>query len=165
MRTLSLKCGLAFLYITAAIIMCACSQKTVSSRSGTNDSDNPPLEVAYEYSLLNLVHNHYTEGTTFPDVMPDFQGKGIKGFRDWFLGRVEYPKEARQNRITGKVVFSFVVDTDGRVKDVRIISSPHKILSQGVLSIIYSSPQWTPAEDNGEKVRVRFSMLTAFDIY
>src|SRR5210317_406040 len=65
--------------------------------------------------------------------MPQFQNKDLKHFNKWVLTQVKYPKEAKQQKITGKVFVEFVVDKDGKVTDAKIKKSVHKLLDEEVL--------------------------------
>lgn len=63
---------------------------------------------------------------------------------------VEFPREALELGIEGRVVASFVVEPDGTVSSVRIIRSPDPILSREVVRVLAESPKWTPGSKGGE---------------
>jgi TonB family protein len=73
----------------------------------------------------------------------------------------EYPLEAKKRGIQGDVVITFVVDTDGRVRNAQIISSPDPLLSNAVLAVI---PQcrFQPGIKNGVPVNCRMSVPIHF---
>lgn len=79
------------------------------------------------------------------DVMPKYQNGGLPEFRRWVMQAVEFPREALELGIEGRVVASFVVEPDGTVSSVRIIRSPDPILSREVVRVLAESPKWTPA--------------------
>lgn len=56
----------------------------------------------------------------------------------------------------GKLGISIVIDKTGEIVESTILMSTNQKLNDIVLSIIKDMPQWTPAEDKGEKVNVKF---------
>lgn len=95
-------------------------------------------------------------------VGPDFRGGGAEEFRMWVADNVVYPKDAQENRISGKVVVSFVVEIDGSVNTVEIVSSTDNILSEEILRVIKNSPKWIPGKENGRPVRVKYTLPLEF---
>jgi len=63
-----------------------------------------------------------------------------------------YPQEALDNEIQGSVMVQFVVDVNGVVSDVTALSGP-KELQPVAIAVIRKSGQWTPAIQNGRKVK------------
>ncbi len=97
--------------------------------------------------------------------MPVFQEKGnLLDFRNWATKQIKYPAEAKKNGVEGKVIATFVVEKDGSVGSVEILRSPNKLLSAETKRILQSSPKWTPAAQNGEKVRLKYTIPIDFRI-
>ena len=78
-----------------------------------------------------------------------------------------YPEEAIANEIQGVVVVQFIVDKEGVVSDVGAISGPEQGgLREEAVRVIRKSGVWTPAIQNGRKVKsykkqpVVFKMMT-----
>ncbi|WP_126973089.1 energy transducer TonB [Gynurincola endophyticus] len=65
---------------------------------------------------------------------------------------MRYPPEAMDNEIQGVVVVEFKVDEEGNVKDVKAISGPVELYEEAE-RVIRKSGQWTPAIQNGRKVK------------
>lgn len=61
--------------------------------------------------------------------------------------QLAYPEKATDNRISGRVAVEYAVSPEGEVSGVRVVDSPHKILSNEVLRIMRRSPRWTPRND------------------
>lgn len=57
----------------------------------------------------------------------------------YIFGNLKYPKEAKEAKVEGMVVTSFVVDADGKVRDAKIEKSLHPSCDQKVLDIIEST--------------------------
>jgi len=78
-----------------------------------------------------------------------------------------YPEDAINNEIQGTIVVQFIVDKEGVVSDVEAISGPGQGgLREEAVRVIRKSGLWTPAIQNGRKVRsykkqpVIFKMMT-----
>ena len=102
--------------------------------------------------------------TTFVVVeeMPKFQGKGIKGFRDWVQGQVKYPKEALDQGIEGKVFVQFVINTEGEITNIKVLRGVHETLNDAALEVIRNAPDWEPGKQRGQKVNVKLTIPIIF---
>ena len=98
------------------------------------------------------------------DKMPTFQGGDLNVFRNWVQSKIQYPKEAMEKGINGRVVCSFVVEKDGSLTDFDVLQSPDKSLADEVVRILKTSPKWEPGEQRGEKVRVKYTVPIVFSI-
>lgn len=85
------------------------------------------------------------------DALPRFKGK--KGdFNKYISTHVVYPTEAYNRFIEGTVYVSYVIDTNGKVKDVVIVQSANALLNAAVIDVVVNSPKWKPALYKGEPV-------------
>jgi len=96
-----------------------------------------------------------------PDTMPQFQGEGMNAFSRWLNARISRPKGCTHK---GDMKVSFVVDTDGSVKDVKVVYSVCESLDAMVVSLIEKSPKWEPATNNGEPVVQCLTIPISFKI-
>jgi TonB family protein len=57
------------------------------------------------------------------------------------------------------VELSFIVQPDGKIDSIKVVSSPGRLFSEEAIRLIKSSPQWKPAQENGkvieEEVRIK----------
>ncbi len=63
-----------------------------------------------------------------------------------------YPEEAIEKGIQGRVVVQFIVDLEGTVSDVQAISGPEE-LREVAMKVIRQSGKWIPAIQNGNTVK------------
>lgn len=63
-----------------------------------------------------------------------------------------YPQDAIDNEIQGRVEIMFIVDTLGNVSNVEAVGGP-KELWDAAIKVIKKSGKWDPAEQNGRKVK------------
>ena len=72
-----------------------------------------------------------------------------------------YPKEAKKNKIQGRVFVQFIVGTGGYV-DIIKTRGPDDLLEKEAKRIISLLPKFKPGILNGKPVRVPFSMPIIF---
>ncbi len=96
------------------------------------------------------------------DRIATFRGGGAKKFSQWVNNHVSYPRAALKKSAEGEVVYSFVVDKDGHVKDVRIVKSPAQELSDEVIRVLEKAPRWEPAIQDGKPVNITFQSSVIF---
>jgi TonB family protein len=90
---------------------------------------------------------HVKTVNCFYEKEASFKG-GDAGWRKYLtgkLGSAKYPKNYLEGNIHGQVNVRFVVESDGRINDVRIEKSLHPDLDKIALDIIQNSPRWEPA--------------------
>jgi len=96
---------------------------------------------------------------------PNFQGGDEHDFSRWVSEQVNYPEIAKVNGIQGRVVITFVVDTDGTVKEVAVLRGIDPALDKEAVRAISSSPKWTPGMDgNGNTIPVRYNFPVVFQL-
>ncbi len=98
------------------------------------------------------------------DTMPKFQNGDMTTFCYWMSHNIKYPQEAIDSGLEGKVIFSFIVETDGSLSEFKILQSPSVILSNEVERVFNNSPKWESGLYMGEKVRVRLTVPVALVI-
>ncbi len=119
--------------------------------------------LTHEYRNPDLERRTHELTGGFVEIMPAFNGGDIKTFRAWALSKVRFPAEAVQSGVSGRVSVSFVVDKTGAVTDIKVLSSPSRLLSEEVVRVLRSSPRWSPGMQRGEIVRVPFSLHIDFN--
>ena len=100
------------------------------------------------------------------DEMPQFMGGDLTTFRNWVMQNVRYPEEAMNKGIEGMVLVRFCVDKDGYIKEdmTGIIEASDRSLSDEVLRVLNSSPQWVPGKQKGKNVIVQFVLPVNFKL-
>jgi protein TonB len=96
------------------------------------------------------------------EIMPSFKGGDINRFRDWVIRRTNYPQQAIDKKIKGKVQLTFIVETDGAVSNVTVVKGVDPIIDIEAVKAIEASPKWTPGLQRGQPVRVRYSIALDF---
>lgn len=100
---------------------------------------------------------------TIKDVLPKFPG-GEKAFGEFLSKHIKYPPEARSWGINGRVVLTYIVEKDGNLTDIQVVSSPHYALEDEAIRVLKRSPKWEPGIQNGVPVRVKYTLPVNFSI-
>ena len=95
------------------------------------------------------------------EQMPEFPG-GIPKLIEFLGENVKYPKKARRARVTGKVFASFVVGSDGAIRDVQIDKGIGYGCDEEVVRVIKAMPKWKPGVQDGRLVPGRYVLPVKF---
>jgi len=92
--------------------------------------------------------------TTKVEVESEFPG-GAAAWLRFINQNLRYPDNAVNNQIQGNVIVAFVVDKEGHipVNTIYIDQSVEYSLDQAAVHLLFISPPWKPAEQNGRKVK------------
>lgn len=114
-------------------------------------------------SQLNMGQNVKTKSEPFTvvEVMPIFPG-GQTALVQYIASHLKYPPVAQENGVQGRVFVSFVVGEDGYVEDVQVIKGVDPSLDKEAVRVVKSLPRWTPGNQQGKPVRVRYSVPVTF---
>lgn len=104
-----------------------------------------------------------TSGRVFTVVqqMPEFPG-GQASLLKYLATRIKYPAIAQENGIQGRVSCSFVVDTDGSLKNIEVIRGIDPSLDREAVRVIREMPKWNPGVQNNMAVAVKYTVPVTF---
>ena len=97
------------------------------------------------------------------EQMPKFPG-GDNGLMTFLKNTIKYPEAAEKAGKQGRVVVTFVVNTDGSISDAKVARSVSEELNAEALRVVNAMPKWTPGKQNGKDVRVRFTLPVTFKL-
>ena len=109
----------------------------------------------------------YNEQISQPDVFdkvdeaPQFPG-GMAGMMQYLSSNIRYPEDAREAGTQGRVIVSFVVEKDGSISNAKVAKPTYSSLDEEALRVISAMPKWMPGKQNGEAVRVKYSVPVSF---
>ena len=96
------------------------------------------------------------------ELKPTFQGGDANTFSKWVSQHLQYPKEAKDDGIQGRVMVQFTICDDGVVRNVKVLRGVHPLLDAEALRVISSSPNWKPGMQGGKPVNVTFLFPVIF---
>jgi TonB family protein len=88
------------------------------------------------------------------DVKPKFQGGDQNTFSRWVNSKIKYPEAALKDSIQGKVMLQFTIDKNGQMKNVKVVRKAHPVLDNEAVSVVKSSPAWTPGKLKNKPVDI-----------
>jgi TonB family protein len=100
---------------------------------------------------------------TVVETMPAFKGGQEKLFQ-YLNENLEYPETARNNGISGTVFVNFTVNSEGDIKDVRVLRGIHPLLDTEAVRVVQSMPKWNPGIQKGKKVAVSYNLPIKFTL-
>jgi TonB family protein len=98
---------------------------------------------------------------TIADQMPEPQD-GYKNFYKYLQENLFYTQEALEKKIQGYVFVQFVVNTEGKLEDIKVIKGLGYGLDEEALRVFSESPPWHCGWHQGKKVKVRMTFNVVF---
>ena len=95
--------------------------------------------------------------------LPMFPG-GMTEFVKWLTKNLKYPTAALRSKIQGKVMVSFIVNTDGTISDIKVVKNAHRLLDAEALRVAKQMPKWEPGKDHGKVCRTMVAIPIVFEI-
>ena len=97
------------------------------------------------------------------EQMPEYPG-GMEALFQYLSQNVKYPEDAKKQKIEGRVLASFVVETDGSITNVEVVKPAFPSLDAEAVRVLSSMPNWIPGKQNGEVVRVKYTVPLVFNM-
>jgi protein TonB len=97
------------------------------------------------------------------EQMPEFPG-GIKALLDYLCQNVKYPADAEKQKIEGRVIANFVVETDGSISNVEVFRPVFPSLDAEAVRVLSAMPKWKPGMQSGKVVRVKYTVPISFNL-
>lgn len=85
------------------------------------------------------------------EIESEYPG-GPPAWQRFLRKNLHFPDEAADAGVEGFVVVQFIVDVEGNVSDVVAVSGPKELQAEAI-RVIRKSGKWTPAIQNGHKVK------------
>ncbi|MFB0499530.1 TonB family protein [Mucilaginibacter sp. OAE612] len=95
--------------------------------------------------------------------LPEFPG-GLGAFGKFLSTNIKYPATAREQKIQGRVIITFVVEKDGTLSNERIVKGITDDLNNEALRVIKLSPNWKPGMQGNRTVRTQYSVPISFTL-
>ncbi|PLX04007.1 MAG: hypothetical protein C0595_04935 [Marinilabiliales bacterium] len=95
--------------------------------------------------------------------MPSFPG-GIANLYEFLRNNINYPEQAKNQGISGRVIVNFVVGTEGSISDAYIIKPLNKYLDTEALRLVNIMPKWEPGVQYNRRVQVSYNLPIRFTL-
>jgi outer membrane biosynthesis protein TonB len=143
-----------FLTICTAIILMSGCASTEPKIQKQNDN--------YPYVEIKSPVEYRSEQYPEPDTYAKYPG-GKDGLMNYIRMNTRYPINALQDGIYGDVVMTYVIGTDGLIKDIEAVKSPSKDFTKMFVRLIENMDRWQPAILNGKAVAQKYAIKTRFN--
>ena len=100
-------------------------------------------------------------GVSVVQSQPQFPG-GEDSLMAFMSRNLRYPEEAKLAWIQGRVFVGFLVDHNGKIKDVKVLSGVNSQLDDEALRVVHMMPDWIPGKIGGTNVDVQFILPVEF---
>ncbi|MCS6973132.1 MAG: TonB family protein [Cyclobacteriaceae bacterium] len=119
----------------------------------------PEIKMREDVSIVSeiKVGGHSGKIITLKEFTASRPKGGFRAYLNYLEQHVQYPAEARQRKIEGRVVAEFVVEPNGAISQLKIIRGIGGGCDEELMRLIREGPRWIPAQQN--KVAVRDTVL------
>ena len=121
-----------------------------------DEVENPeqPTVVDMELTPLNF---------RIVEELPEFPG-GATAFMKWLTKNLRYPPTAQQRKVEGKVVAQFIVNTDGSISNIELVTRVDPNLDREALRVLKLMPQWKAGKQNDKPCRTQVCIPIVFKL-
>lgn len=139
--------------------------KGVENGQWTFFLDGKPLNFVYKKGEITTPINYDQTGTIYTktDIPPVFKDE-LGTFDRFVMKNVKYPSKDILDNTGGKVVVSFVVEVDGSLSNIKVLSAPSVSLGDAAVAVLKLSPQWQPAYVSNKPVRAATTYPFRFSV-
>lgn len=118
-------------------------------------------EITAKFSLPDRVGGRET--FVVVENMPAYPGGDAALFK-FINENAQYPPEAKEQGIQGKVIVRFAVTSVGAIEDVTVVRGVHPLIDAEALRVMSILPVWTPGTQGGKPVNVWYSVPISFSL-
>lgn len=129
--------------------------RIVKVRSGANFNFNPPS------TGIGIAGEPPTEVFVVVQEMPVFPG-GDSTLMKFIKSNIQYPKNAKDKNIQGRVILRFCVTNEGKIAKVGVLKGVDPEIDQEAIRVIKMLPEWKPGKQGGKPVNVWYSVPVTF---
>lgn len=100
---------------------------------------------------------------TCVEITPEFTG-GFQALEEFITTNLNYPQEAKEAGIEGRVFVSFIVEKDGSLSSIQLLKGIGHGCDEEAIAVVKKMPKWKPATQRGKPVRMRFQLPFVFKL-
>ena len=97
------------------------------------------------------------------EQMPEYPG-GMQALFEYLGQNLKYPEDAKEQKIEGRVIAIFVVETDGSISNVEVVKPVFPSLDAEAVRVLSGMPKWKPGMQSGKVVRVKYTVPINFNL-
>ncbi|MCH7411349.1 M56 family metallopeptidase [Belliella sp. DSM 111904] len=89
---------------------------------------------------------------------------GLSSWQTYINENLKYPLQAQQLKVEGTVYIAATVDSNGKIKNPELLRGIGDHCDNEALRLVVSSPNWVPAEKDGQKIESTIRIPVKFDL-
>lgn len=134
-------------------------------------------QLTESYELGQLIHTTADTAKEHTEQMPRFPGCeqlklgreelqkcADKKLLEFIYRTIQYPNKAREQNIQGIALIQFTVNKEGIIEELNVLNGLSKEIKEEVLKLVKKMPKWQPGMQDGQPVRVRYTMPITFKL-
>lgn len=133
----------------------------VDITEGTNDLNK--VIIQEQVIAAPKVEDEQPVSIAMVEQKPEFPG-GEAAMYKWLVDNIVYPSAASEEGVQGRVVVEFVVGKDGSISNVKVVRPRHPALDKEALRVVKAMPKWLPGRNNGQPVKVTYTLPVTFKL-
>jgi TonB family C-terminal domain len=133
----------------------------VDITEGTNDLNK--VIIQEQVIAAPKVEDEQPVSIAMVEQKPEFPG-GEAAMYKWLGDNIVYPSAASEEGVQGRVVVEFVVGKDGSISNVKVVRPRHPALDKEALRVVKAMPNWLPGRNNGQPVKVTYTLPVTFKL-
>jgi TonB family protein len=102
-------------------------------------------------------------GFTATKKAPQYKG-GKEAMSKFIYQNMQYPEDAKEQKIEGDVELQFYVDVDGSVTNVQVMKKVSPSIDAEAIRVVKSMPGWIPGQNGVVKVMMKTSLIIGFHL-
>ncbi len=121
--------------------------------------DAGDIDLGIKKPKAKLTYGQYdklTQNAEFPG--------GMDKLYPFLYSKIKYPRIPKKLGKEGKVFIEFIIDKNGNVADIKVLKTFDDACAQEAVNALKSMPKWTPGEQFGYGVNVRFQIPIEFEL-
>lgn len=137
------------------------TEDTQTGEIVVSGSQSPSYTPVQKTETAPTVRSNDGEVFTVVEAMPEYPG-GMGEFMKFIAQHIQYPADALQAKLQGRVIARFVVREDGSVSDIEILRSISPSLDAEAIRVLKLMPKWKPGTQRGKEVAVKYTVPVTF---
>ena len=117
------------------------------------------IPVANAKAVIKTTVKQEEPAFSVVEEMPEFPG-GVAARTHFFDKNLISPKT--HPTLSGRVIASFIVNTDGSIQDIIILKSLRSDYDQEAVRVVNLMPKWKPGRQSGRVLRVKYILPVVF---
>lgn len=149
---------LATLPVVALLMMVGCKPAAPTEDAVAEEQTAKVTEAVVEPELSDSKPD-----PSVLDVAPEFPG-GSEALYRYLAENIQYPKQAKDKGIEGRVVVQFTITTDGSIANVEVARGIGSGCDEEALRVVKAMPKWKPAIKDGKPVAGQYNLPINFKL-